>query len=593
MAKLESQPIGRLTRAVHRYASGALLVTTLLHAIRMLFMERFRGPRWLAWVTGQVMVVFIWVAGVTGYWLLQDQRAQHINNRIIGYLDRWTPWGDALATWGVSLERDGSWAYMFMILVVHVLMTLGVVGFFVLHIKRLSRAKIFPAAPWLIGMSVVMLIGSLVFPVGLLPIANPAQLPGDITFDPIYLFFLPNRVGWVIWVTLFVVGLGLTFMPWLSPVKKEIPKVQIIDDRCTGCTRCATDCPYGAIEMIDLPEGSAHNYLAVADPSLCVSCGICVGACVDDAITLGDIDPADLRTMVDERIEYAQQRATHKGESEPDIELVFTCGRFANQSAHPYLERKVQNVRATHKTLEVIPVPCAGAVPPDLLIYALDQGAAEVRLVGCPPDDCTNREGNLTAEQRLTRERPPKLKRADANVPISAVWLRPDEFDNALAADVTAKETNWLESRRLFEELTWKNFIPAFGLLALVMLIQIFTSAVPMAAEGLDDAQLQISIPNVAPVYPAGTLTDTYRLFLEIDGERMELEELSGAIFFNDKADPLYTEVALPPGEQALHLYIIKDGAPVSHTIAKQWISIDAGQVVRMGDQRRGGLPGH
>ena len=49
--------------------TGATVLVTLLHFYRMLFMEKFRGPRWLAWLTGVVLTTVIWFAGLTGYWL--------------------------------------------------------------------------------------------------------------------------------------------------------------------------------------------------------------------------------------------------------------------------------------------------------------------------------------------------------------------------------------------------------------------------------------------------------------------------------------------------------------------------------------------
>ena len=75
VARMESQFIARTIRAVHRYASGAVVIVTLLHAYRMLFLEKFRGPRWLAWLTGVVLTAVLWFAGVTGYWLIWDERA--------------------------------------------------------------------------------------------------------------------------------------------------------------------------------------------------------------------------------------------------------------------------------------------------------------------------------------------------------------------------------------------------------------------------------------------------------------------------------------------------------------------------------------
>ena len=99
------QFIARTMRAAHRYASGALVITTLFHAYRILFMERFRGSRWLAWVTGIVLTAVIWLAGVTGYWLIWDVRAQLINDSFINFLQRFTPWAAAYAA---KLVRSGA-----------------------------------------------------------------------------------------------------------------------------------------------------------------------------------------------------------------------------------------------------------------------------------------------------------------------------------------------------------------------------------------------------------------------------------------------------------------------------------------------------
>jgi electron transfer flavoprotein alpha subunit len=54
--------------------------------------------------------------------------------------------------------------------------------------------------------------------------------------------------------------------------------INVIDDKCVGCTLCAKTCPFGAIEMV--------NRLARIDLTKCTLCGACVTACRFEAIAM-------------------------------------------------------------------------------------------------------------------------------------------------------------------------------------------------------------------------------------------------------------------------------------------------------------------
>ena len=58
----------------------------------------------------------------------------------------------------------------------------------------------------------------------------------------------------------------------------EKQAIQVILDKCPGCTRCVKVCPFGAIEMKDKK--------AVIDLAKCTLCGACVEACKFDAIVM-------------------------------------------------------------------------------------------------------------------------------------------------------------------------------------------------------------------------------------------------------------------------------------------------------------------
>lgn len=65
-------------RSLHRYAYDALVAIMILHLLREFARDRYRGVRWFSWVTGVPALVLLFVAGITGYWMVWDTLAQYI-----------------------------------------------------------------------------------------------------------------------------------------------------------------------------------------------------------------------------------------------------------------------------------------------------------------------------------------------------------------------------------------------------------------------------------------------------------------------------------------------------------------------------------
>jgi len=67
-------------------------------------------------------------------------------------------------------------------------------------------------------------------------------------------------------------------------------KIEVITNKCTGCSLCVKSCPYGAIVMQEaehtLENGRKIKNLAVIDLGKCTYCGACVEACKFNAILL-------------------------------------------------------------------------------------------------------------------------------------------------------------------------------------------------------------------------------------------------------------------------------------------------------------------
>ena len=63
-------------RSLQRYSSDVALMFGTIHALRSFLEGRLGGARWLAWVTGGILMGLLWAIGWSGYWLVWDMRAQ-------------------------------------------------------------------------------------------------------------------------------------------------------------------------------------------------------------------------------------------------------------------------------------------------------------------------------------------------------------------------------------------------------------------------------------------------------------------------------------------------------------------------------------
>jgi ferredoxin/coenzyme F420-reducing hydrogenase delta subunit len=185
---------------------------------------------------------------------------------------------------------------------------------------------------------------------------------------------------------------------------------------CNGCGRCNADCPFTAITMKARTDGLPYELEAVVDPGLCMSCGICAGACptatpfrsasaLVPGIELEDQPVAALREATID----AAARLTG-----PARVIVFSCAFGADAEA------------LTGPSVACVRVPCVAALPPSFVDFVISRRHADgVVLAGCREGDCHYRLGQHWTDARIAGTRDPHLRARVPRERICVHWAGP------------------------------------------------------------------------------------------------------------------------------------------------------------------------
>jgi len=293
----ESLPFGGVVRGIHRYAGDAMVIFIFLHAIRVWFTDRYRQYRWVQWVTGIILLGMVFFIGQTGFLLVWDQRSLLLARMTASAFEAIPGIGPGLKTLFLNGENITNLT-MSNFLFIHIGLSFGLLFVLWLHYVRMTRPVLTPPPAINYVLTGVLLLFVFAFPIAS---GKPADLnTSPTTFDIDWFFLFPYAMLAsmplvAFWFVMIVGSVAILVVPWfVRNIAPPVSAAEVVLSKCTGCSLCARDCPFQAIEMVPAPAGSRFKLLATVKPYRCSSCGVCVGACAFDAIDLPQLPDADL-----------------------------------------------------------------------------------------------------------------------------------------------------------------------------------------------------------------------------------------------------------------------------------------------------------
>ncbi|MFN3404544.1 MAG: cytochrome b N-terminal domain-containing protein [Cytophagaceae bacterium] len=213
---ISNQFIGGIMRSVHRYSSDLMLLATALHFIKTLSEGKYKLR--FSWISGIASLGITVLIAFTGFILVWDQKAKLLglmSTKLLSSLPLFSPSISGLFIIEDLKSLSGFFRISF---VGHFFLSLLLLLIVYLHITKIGKRKFLPTNHVMWGVTIFLVLLSLVFPVRSDEPANISVLPVNTSFDWFYfvglfpLKFLSFSVTAYIGITILVVALALPYI---------------------------------------------------------------------------------------------------------------------------------------------------------------------------------------------------------------------------------------------------------------------------------------------------------------------------------------------------------------------------------------------
>jgi NAD(P)H-flavin reductase/quinol-cytochrome oxidoreductase complex cytochrome b subunit len=211
--------VGGILRSVHRYASDAMVLLMGVHMLRHYAYDRLRGFRSFSWLTGVALIWLVYISGINGYMLPWDRLAQFTIVTSFQLMDSLPGLGGTLVRNFLYPESVND-RFFSLLAFIHIGVPLLVLLLMFVHVQRVPKAATNPPRPIALGVSVMLLLLSILLPVHSQGgVADLATEVGALALDWFYLPLLPLIDDWApsaVWGLLLGGTLLLCALPWVG-----------------------------------------------------------------------------------------------------------------------------------------------------------------------------------------------------------------------------------------------------------------------------------------------------------------------------------------------------------------------------------------